>query len=368
MLLLKNHALKILFTLYIIAFMSSVHAEERVLNIYNWSDFIAPDTIKNFEKETGIKVNYDMFDSNEILESKLMAGNSGFDLVIPTSNFIARQIDIGIYQPLDRSKIPNWHNFDEQLLTLVAKHDPENKYAFPYLWSTTGLGYNTEKVKAIFGEEVKLDSWDMVFNVENAKKLSQCGLVWVNDPTEIFATALHYLGHDPNTTDEKLYREAAKLLSDVRPYVKYINSSSVISDLANGDVCAVIGWGGDVMQAAQRAEEAKNGNIIDYFIPQEGAVIFFDVFAIPSDAKNVNEAHEFLNYLAKPEVIGDIANFVFYGNPNKNASPYLSDDLLSHQGITPPEDVKSRLFALTVQEPKLERTLTRLWTEILTAK
>lgn len=355
-------------TLGILVSSSLLAEDNRVLNIYNWSDFIAPDTISNFENETGIKVTYDMFDSNEVLESKLMAGNTGFDLVIPSSNFIARQIEIGIYQPLDKSKIPNWSNLDEKLLKLVAQHDPNNTYAFPYLWSTTGIGYNVDKVKSALGDNVPLDSWDMVFNVENAQKLSKCGLVWVNEPTEIIASALHYLGHDPNTNDIKAYQEAKDLLLSIRPYVKYIHSSSFISDLANGEVCAVIGWGGDVLQAAERAKEANNGIKINYFIPEEGAVSFFDVFAIPKDAKNVQEAHEFLNYLARPDVIANIANHIFYGNPNKEATQYLSEDLKNHQGINPPADTQSKLFTLIVQSPKVERAITRMWTEILTSK
>ncbi|SET19814.1 extracellular solute-binding protein [Thorsellia anophelis] len=342
--------------------------EQRVLNIYNWSDFIAPNTIADFEKQSGIKVTYDRFDSNEVLESKLMAGNTGFDLVIPSSNFLARQLEMGIYQPLDKSQIPNWDNFDPQLLSLVSQHDPDNKYAFPYLWSTTGIGYNVEQVKTVLGEDAPLNSWDMVFNIDNAKKLSECGMVWVNDPTEIIASALHYLGHDPNTTDIKAYEEAKNLLISLRPYVRYIHSSTFINDLANGDICAVIGWGGDVLQAGRRAKEANNNVEINYFVPKEGAVAFFDVFAIPKDAKNVKEAHEFLNYIADPEVIANIANFVYYANPNLNATPYLSDSLKTHQGINLSDEVRANLFTLNVQPPKVERAITRMWTEIVTSK
>lgn len=350
---------------------TSLFAEEtaqRVLNIYNWSDYIAPDTIANFEKKTGIKVTYDVYDSNELLESKLMAGNTGFDLVVPTSNFLAKQIEIGIYQPLDKSKLQNYDKQDPQMLALLAKDDPDNQHALPYMWASSGLGFNKAKINEIFGDNPPTDSWSLIFDEENAKKLQGCGITWLNDPTEMFSIALNYLGLDPNSESADDYKKAAELLSKVRPYVKYLHSSSYISDLANGDVCVSVGYGGDVYQSAARAREANRGVDVGYSIPKEGTVASFDVFAIPKDAKNVDEAYEFLNYLLEPEVIADISNYVFYANANQAATPLMDKTLTEDKNIYPPDDVKAKIFSLTVKPPKVERAITRAWTDVLTTK
>ena len=248
-------------------------AEQKTLHVYNWSDYIAPDTVANFEKETGIKVVYDVFDSNEVLEGKLMAGSTGFDLVVPSASFLERQLTAGVFQPLDKSKLPNWKNLDPEVLKLVAKHDPDNKYAMPYLWATTGIGYNVDKVKAALGPDVKLDSWDVVLKPENLEKLKSCGVSFLDAPEEIFATVLNYLGKDPNSNKADDYTgPATDLLLKLRPNIRYFHSSQYINDLANGDICVAIGWAGDVWQAANRAKEAKNGVNVSYFIPKEGAL------------------------------------------------------------------------------------------------
>jgi len=344
-------------------------AEEKTLHIYNWSDYIAPNTVPDFQKETGIKVVYDVFDSNEVLEGKLMAGSTGFDLVVPSASFLERQLAAGVFQPLDKSKLPNYKNMDPELLKMVAQHDPGNKYAIPYLWATTGIGYNVDKVKAVLGKDAPVDSWDLVLKPENLEKLKSCGVSFLDAPAEIYATVLNYLHLDPNSTKASDYTGAANdLLLKLRPNIRYFHSSQYINDLANGDICVAIGWAGDVMQAGNRAKEAKNGVNVAYSIPKEGALAFFDVFAIPADAKNLDEAYQFLNYLMEPKVIAQISNTVYYASGNKAATPLVNEDVRNNPGIYPPADVQAKLFTLKVQDPKIDRVITRSWTKVKTGK
>lgn len=344
-------------------------AEEKTLHIYNWSDYIAPNTVLDFQKETGIKVVYDVFDSNEVLEGKLMAGSTGFDLVVPSASFLERQLAAGVFQPLDKSKLPNYKNMDPDLLKMVAQHDPGNKYAIPYLWATTGIGYNVDKVKAVLGKDAPVDSWDLVLKPENLEKLKSCGVSFLDAPAEIYATVLNYLHLDPNSTKASDYTGAANdLLLKLRPNIRYFHSSQYINDLANGDICVAIGWAGDVMQASNRAKEAKNGVNVAYSIPKEGALAFFDVFAIPADAKNLDEAYQFLNYLMEPKVIAQISNTVYYASGNKAATPLVNEDVRNNPGIYPPADVQAKLFTLKVQDPKIDRVITRSWTKVKTGK
>jgi putrescine transport system substrate-binding protein len=344
-------------------------AEEKTLHIYNWSDYIAPNTVPDFQKETGIKVVYDVFDSNEVLEGKLMAGSTGFDLVVPSASFLERQLAAGVFQPLDKSKLPNYKNMDPDLLKMVAQHDPGNKYAIPYLWATTGIGYNVDKVKAVLGKDAPVDSWDLVLKPENLEKLKSCGVSFLDAPAEIYATVLNYLHLDPNSTKASVYTGAANdLLLKLRPNIRYFHSSQYINDLANGDICVAIGWAGDVMQASNRAKEAKNGVNVAYSIPKEGALAFFDVFAIPADAKNLDEAYQFLNYLMEPKVIAQISNTVYYASGNKAATPLVNEDVRNNPGIYPPADVQAKLFTLKVQDPKIDRVITRSWTKVKTGK
>ena len=344
-------------------------AEEKTLHIYNWSDYIAPNTVPDFQKETGIKVVYDVFDSNEVLEGKLMAGSTGFDLVVPSASFLERQLAAGVFQPLDKSKLPNYKNMDPELLKMVAQHDPGNKYAIPYLWATTGIGYNVDKVKAVLGKDAPVDSWDLVLKPENLEKLKSCGVSFLDAPAEIYATVLNYLHLDPNSTKASDYTGAANdLLLKLRPNIRYFHSSQYINDLANGDICVAIGWAGDVMQASNRAKEAKNGVNVAYSIPKEGALAFFDVFAIPADAKNLDEAYQFLNYLMEPKVIAQISNTVYYASGNKAATPLVNEDVRNNPGFYPPADVQAKLFTLKVQDPKIDRVITRSWTKVKTGK
>ena len=344
-------------------------AEEKTLHIYNWSDYIAPNTVPDFQKETGIKVVYDVFDSNEELEGKLMAGSTGFDLVVPSASFLERQLAAGVFQPLDKSKLPNYKNMDPDLLKMVAQHDPGNKYAIPYLWATTGIGYNVDKVKAILGKDAPVDSWDLVLKPENLEKLKSCGVSFLDAPAEIYATVLNYLHLDPNSTKASDYTGAANdLLLKLRPNIRYFHPSQYINDLANGDICVAIGWAGDVMQASNRGKEAKNGVNVAYSIPKEGALAFFDVFAIPADAKNLDEAYQFLNYLMEPKVIAQISNTVYYASGNKAATPLVNEEVRNNPGIYPPADVQAKLFTLKVQDPKIDRVITRSWTKVKTGK
>jgi len=344
-------------------------AEEKTLHVYNWSDYIAPNTVPDFQKESGIKVIYDVFDSNEVLEGKLMAGSTGFDLVVPSASFLERQLAAGVFQPLDKSKLPNYKNLDPELLKMVAQHDPGNKYAIPYLWATTGIGYNVDKVKAVLGKDAPVDSWDLVLKPEYLEKLKSCGVSFLDAPAEIYATVLNYLHLDPNSTKASDYTGAANdLLLKLRPSIRYFHSSQYINDLANGDICVAIGWAGDVMQASNRAKEAKNGVNVAYSIPKEGALAFFDVFAIPADAKNLDEAYQFLNYLMEPKVIAQISNTVYYASGNLAATPLVNADVRNNPGIYPSDAVRAKLFTLKVQDPKIDRVITRSWTKVKTNK
>lgn len=354
--------------LLILSTFASFAGEVQNLHIYNWSDYIAPDTIMTFKKQTQINVTYDVFDSNEVLESKLMAGRTGFDLVVPTDSFLARQIKANIYQPLNKSLLPNLKHLDRRMLKMMEIYDPDNRYAIPYMWQSTGIGYNLDKVKAILGDEVPLDSWDLVFKPENLKKLNRCGVAFLDAPSEMYPTVLHYLGRDPNSQESKDYTEATRLLEMLRPYVTYFHNSKYISDLSGGDICIAIGWSGDVMQAADAAVQANHGVKVGYIIPKEGAIITFDVFAIPKDAKNVAAAHQFLNYLLEPKVIAAITNRIFYANVNQDAVPYIDAEVLANPGIYPAPDVMARLFPIIEQSPGLDRLMVRLWTRVVSGK
>ena len=344
-------------------------AEQKTLHVYNWSDYIAPDTVANFEKETGIKVVYDVFDSNEVLEGKLMAGSTGFDLVVPSASFLERQLTAGVFQPLDKSKLPNWKNLDPEVLKLVAKHDPDNKYAMPYLWATTGIGYNVDKVKAALGPDVKLDSWDVVLKPENLEKLKSCGVSFLDAPEEIFATVLNYLGKDPNSNKADDYTgPATDLLLKLRPNIRYFHSSQYINDLANGDICVAIGWAGDVWQAANRAKEAKNGVNVSYFIPKEGALVGFDMLVIPSDAPHPENAHKFIDYFLRPEVSAAITNYVYYANANQKATELVDEAVRNDPGIYPAPEDMAKMYSAKPHSQRYDRSLTRAWTSLKTGQ
>ncbi|WP_419535016.1 polyamine ABC transporter substrate-binding protein [Endozoicomonas sp.] len=346
------------------AFAKTTDEAQKTLNIYNWSDYIAEDTIANFEKETGIKVHYDVFDSNEVLEAKLLSGKTGYDIVAPSADFLLHQIKAGVYQPLDKKKLSNWKHLDGELMTLMETYDPNNQFSFPYLWGTTGIGYNPDLVKEHLGKDAPINSWSLIFDEKNISKLSQCGVAFLNAPTEVIPAALSYLGLDPNSTNRADYAKAEALLMKVRPYVTYFHSSRSISDLANGDICVAMGWSGDVLQAADRATEAGNGVTVEYVIPDEGAGLWFDTVAIPRDAKNPEEAHIFLNYLLRPDVIANITDYVAYANPNKSATTLVDDDIRENPGIYPTNEAKERLFVFEVLPSKINRQVNRMFTKL----
>ena len=356
---------KTLLALSLSATLASVaQADDKVLHVYNWSDYIAEDTVANFEKETGIKVVYDVYDSNEVLEAKLLAGKSGYDIVVPSNSFLAKQIKAGVYQKLDKSKLPNWKNLDANLMKTLEISDPGNQYAIPYLWGTIGIGYNVDKVKAALGDAAPVDSWDLVFKPENIEKLKGCGVSFLDSPTEILPAALHYLGYKTDSTDPKELKAAEELFLKIRPYITYFHSSKYIGDLANGNICVAIGYSGDIYQAKSRAEEAANGVNVGYKIPKEGAGAFFDTVAIPKDAENTEAALKFINFLLEPKVIAGISNFVSYPNGNAAATTLVDDAIRNDPGIYPSADVMKKIYAFPDLDSKTQRTMTRSWTKI----
>ncbi|NNU79848.1 polyamine ABC transporter substrate-binding protein [Halovulum dunhuangense] len=350
------------------ALAASPLAAQEVLNIYNWSDYIAEDTIEKFTAETGIQVNYDVYDGNEVLEAKLLAGNSGYDIVVPTSDFFQRQIAAGVYQPLDKSKLPNLVNMDENLMAQAAAYDPDNEHGVIYMWGTTGLGYNVGKVEEALGAEAPTDSWALIFEEENISKLQSCGVTMLDTPTEALPAALNYLGYDPKSTDEAELQEAADLWMTVRPYIRYFHSSQYINDLANGDICVAVGYSGDVFIAQARAEESGNGVEIGYSIPNEGALQWFDIMAIPVDAQNPDAAHQFINFVMDPQITADITNYVWYANANKASMPLVDPEVASDPAIFPPEEVKANLWSAQTYDARTDRIVTRLWTQITTGQ
>ena len=346
------------------AVAGAAQAQEKVLHVYNWSDYIAEDTLENFTKETGIKVVYDVFDSNEVLEAKLLAGSSGYDVVVPSNPFLAKQIKAGVFQKLDKSKLSNWENLDKSLLKALDPSDPGNQYAIPYMWGTIGIGYKVDKVKAVLGDKAPVDSWDLVFKPENIEKLKACGVSFLDSPTEILPAALHYLGYAPDSGKADELKKAEELFMQIRPHVAYFHSSKYISDLANGETCVAIGYSGDIYQAKARAEEAKNGVNVGYKIPKEGAGSFFDMVAIPADAKNVENAHVFINYLMKPEVMASITDYVQFPNANSASTPLVAEAIRTDPGIYPSQEVLQKLYTFPDLDPKTQRAMTRSWTKI----
>jgi putrescine transport system substrate-binding protein len=341
---------------------------ERVVNVYNWTDYIAPAVIDDFTKETGIKVRYDTFDSNDTLETKLLAGKSGYDVVVPSAYFLERQIKAGVFQKLDKAKLPNLANLWPEITQRLAKYDPDNQYAVNYMWGTTGIGYNVAKARAALGADGKLDSWDIVFKPENLSKFKDCGVHMLDSSDDILAAALHYLGLDPNTTKEADLQKAADLMVTIRPYVRKFHSSEYVNALASGEICLVVGFSGDIKQSQKRAAEAKNGVDIAYVIPKEGAQLWFDNLAIPRDARNVDGAHAFINYLQKPEVAAKNSNFISYANGNLASQKFIDKAILDDRSIYPDAAMMNRLYTINAHDQRTQRLMNRLWTRIKTGK
>ena len=344
---------------------ASAASEEKVLNVYNWSDYIAPDLVPAFEKETGIKVNYDVFDTNEVLETKLLTGKSGYDIVVPTAQFMAREIPAGVFRPLDKSLLPNLKNVDPVVLRQSEQFDPGHKFGVNYFMSTMGVGYNAEKVAAAM-PGAPVDSLAMVFDPAVIKNFAQCGVLFVDAPDEIVNTVLVYLGRHPNSDDPKDLAAAEKVLMDVRPYVRSLDTFKYINDLANGEVCVALGWSGDVAQAAVRAREAGKNYTIKYNIPKEGAMLFFDLLAIPVDSRHPGNAHLFMNYLLRPEVAARNATYMHYPTTNAAAYPLIDPAVYNDKSIYPSPDEMKRLFPALPRSQSYTRALTRMWTRFKT--
>lgn len=348
--------------------LAPARGADRVVNFYNWSNYIAPGVLEDFTKETGIKVVYDTFDANETLETRLLAGKSGYDVVVPTAYFLQRQIKARIFQPLDRSKLPNLANAWPFVTQHLATYDPGNQYAVNYMWGTTGIGYNVKAVEKILGAGAKIDSWDVVFKPENLAKFKDCGVHMLDSADDIFPAALNSLGLDPNATKQADLEKAAEVVGKIAPDVRKFHSSEYLSALATGEICLVVGWSGDIMQARARAAEAKNGVEIGYAIPKEGAQMFFDNLAIPADAQHVAEAYELINYLYRPEVAAKNSDFLSYASGNLASQKLVDPTILSDRNIYPDEATLAKLFVITARDPATQRIINRLWTRVKTGR
>jgi putrescine transport system substrate-binding protein len=348
--------------------LSPARAEERTVNFYNWSNYMAPGVLEDFTKETGIKVIYDTFDANETLETRLLAGKSGYDVVVPTGYFLQRQITAKVFLKLDKSKLPNLANAWPVVTGQLATYDPGNNYGANYMWGTTGIGYNVKMAQKILGADAKIDSWDMVFKPENLAKFSDCGIHVLDSADDILPAALSYLGIDPNSTRQADLEKAADLVIKIRPYVRKFHSSEYLGALASGEICLVVGWSGDIMEARSRAAEANNGIEIGYTIPREGAQMFFDNLAIPADAKNVAEAYELINYLYRPDVAAKNSDFLSYANGNLASQKVIDPKILNDRNIYPDEAMQKKLFVILARDPATQRIINRLWTRVKTGK
>jgi len=346
-------------------FSVAAYADETV-NISNWNGYIADDTLATFSKETGIKATYDIHDSNEVLESKLMTGNTGYDVVSPSNHFLSRLIKAGAIQKLDRRQLPGWSNLDPVLMKKLEVNDPGNQYGYPYMWGTAGIGYNVEKIKAIFGNIDVTRSWSLFFDEANIRKLSECGVAIIDNPTQVLPITLNYLGLPPHSHEPADYKKAEQALLKIRPYVQYFHASKYISDLANGNVCAVIGFNGDIVQAAASAREANNGIDIAYSIPDEGSTLWFDMVVMPKSAPHQKNGYTYMNYLLQPQVIANISNSIHYANPNSAADAEVVPAVKQDLAIYPPKSVMDKLFTVEDLPASIARLTTRLWTKLKT--
>lgn len=349
-------------TVAALALASAAMAEE--VRVYNWSDYIDEALLAKFETETGIKLIYDVFDSNEVLETKMLAGGSGYDIVVPTGTFLQRQISAGAFQKLDKTKLPNSGNLWDVISTRASKYDPGNEYAVNYMWGTTGLGVNVGKVKEILGENAPIDSLALIFDPANAEKLAACGIHMLDAPDEVLPAALKYIGEDPDSGDPAVIEKTEAVLMGIRPHIQKFNSSEYINALANGDICVAFGWSGDILQARDRAAEAANGVEIAYNAPKEGALMWFDMMAVPVDAPNPDAAHKFLNFIMDAQNMAAASNYVYYANGNKASQEFLNEDVIGDPAIYPSEAALANLYTKSPYDAQVQRTVTRLWTKV----
>src|SRR5574344_75408 len=348
-----------------VLFSTQVYAgEEQVVNVYNWNESIDPSVIPAFEKATGIHVVYDLFDSNEVLETKLLTGKSGYDVVFPGSEFVTHQVQAGVYHEFPKEKIPNLKYLDPVQMEMLKGVDEGNKHAVPYLSGTTGIAYNVDMIAKYLGPDYKVDSWDIMFKPEILSKLTGCGVAVLNAPTEVIGTAMHYLGLDPNSKNPKDYKPAEELLSKMAPYVTYFHSSQNINDLANGDICITLGWSGDLLQARDRAIEAKNGVKINYVVPKEGALIFYDMMAIPSEAPHKENAYKFINFIMDPKNIAQISSYTSYSSANKESVQYVDEQVKSNPNVFLPDEMMPKMFMVYGKPQKVMKEITKMWNRI----
>ncbi|MEY8842138.1 polyamine ABC transporter substrate-binding protein [Cribrihabitans sp. XS_ASV171] len=346
-----------------IALAASVAAAQEV-RVYNWSDYIDEELLSKFEEQTGLTLVYDVFDSNELLETKMLAGGSGYDVVVPSGTFLQRQIQAGAFQKLDKSQLPNLDNMWDVVTKRTEQYDPNNEYSINYMWGTTGIGVNVGKVQEVLGEDAPIDSLELVLNPENMEKLASCGVHFLDAPAEMIPMTLKYIGEDPDSHDPDVIAKAEPVLLGVRPYIQKFHSSEYINALANGDICVAVGWSGDILQARDRAAEADNGIEIAYHAPKEGAQMWFDQMAIPVDAPNPEGAHTFLNFIMDAENMAAASNYVYYANGNKASQEYLVEDVIGDPAIYPDAATLDNLFTTTPYPPKVQRVVTRLWTKV----
>jgi len=338
-----------------------------VLNLYIWSDYLAPNALPDFEKQTGIKVHVSYFDTNETLETRLLAGHSGFDVVVPTASYFERQIKAGVYLTLDKSKLPNLKNMDAQLMSRVALHDPDNAHGVIYTWGTNGIGYNAKMIKALM-PDAPLDSWRMVFDPAVASKIAKCGISVLDSPAEMVRMVLSYLGRDPNSQKSEDLAAAEATMTKIRPYIRNINSSEYIEALANGDICLAVGYNGDVLQARDRARDANKGIEIQYVVPKEGSILWFDMLAVPKDAPDLDSAYAFLNYMMIPQVAADVSDFRRYATANAAAQPLVQPAVRDDPGIYPPVELRQKLAVQLADSPDQTRAITRVWQKFKTGQ
>jgi putrescine transport system substrate-binding protein len=339
--------------------------EEKVLHVYNWADYIGKDTIEDFERQTGIRVVYDTYDADETMEAKMMAGDSGYDVVSTSTDFFSRQIKAGIYQPLDRALLPSWGNLDPHVLALEAVADPGNRYAMPYLRHVNGFAWNVDMIRARM-PDAPVDSLDMIFKPEIIKRFADCGVSFLDSPEDVLQLALNYLHLDPNSRSPEDYRRAEQLVRSVRPYIKAFDSSEYMNGLANGEFCISMSWSGDYSTSLARARAVGLDVHLAFTVPKEGANASFDALLIPKDAPHPRNAHRFLEYMLQPKVIAAVTNYIHYGNDNKASDPYVDPAILNDPAVYPTPQIEARLYETAEADPALERLRTRTWTRIKT--
>ncbi|MCU0884154.1 MAG: polyamine ABC transporter substrate-binding protein [Beijerinckiaceae bacterium] len=350
------------------AFAQAPPASGPVVNVYNWTDYIDPSVLDAFTRETGIRVVYDMYDNNEIVETKLLAGKSGYDVVVPSGPFLSRLVRAGLFLKLDRSKLPNVRHIWPDIAAQLARHDPGNQFAVNYMWGTTGIGLNVAKVRERLGPSAALNSWDLLLKPEVSAKLKDCGIHVLDAPEDILPGVLRYLGLNPDSKNEADLRKAADALARVRGNIRTFHSSEYLNALASGEICMAVGYSGDVLQARRRAEEARNGVDIQFIVPREGAQMWFDSMAIPADAANPAEAHAFIDFMLRPDVAARNSNLVSYASGNLAARDLVRPEIRGNPGIYPDQATFARLFTTTAYDERLQRAVARLWTRVKTGR